>query len=207
MLKGIYAPTDFKLKDSAPSIPSSEKLEIISQYPTLVYHEIRSNREQKADYSISLPFVTGARFYPYTTGSESRLYSDYINIGDEALCSHGLGSRLLRVGIRYGLDINSELKKFTTNAARLGLVNTAIAVLGEENVSVKRYGKRYGWESDRPLDELFKDFPPQQGRKYLVDNIIAKIDPDKAMEWERPIPVLKLAKLLDIKEVLKQQAA
>jgi hypothetical protein len=69
----------------------------------------------------------------------------------------------------------------------LGLVNTVVAVLGEENVVVRLSGQRYGGQNARPLEAMFDDFPPVPGELYLVAGIDARIDPEVAMTWEMPV--------------------
>ena len=45
-------------------------------------------------------------------------------------------------------------------------------------------GIRYGWGGDDCLENIFNDFPPNEGKKYLVGAIEARIDPPEAMMWE-----------------------
>jgi hypothetical protein len=92
--------------------------------------------------------------------------------------------------MRYAVETNPEVETFSTGHARLGVVNTAVNVFGIENVSVQKFGDRFGWRSDRNLDEVLDVYPPEIGKKYIVKSVEAKIDRDLAKTWELPVPDL-----------------
>jgi len=188
MLRNLYAPSDFVSTDANPSIPPEAKLDIIAKSPVEVSHSLFGGRVIDEEFWVSLPFVAGGGF-SYGLGGDhaNRLFTDYVNVGDKELYGHRIGSRLLRAAIRYGVEKEPAVEVFSTGWARLGLVNTTINVLGIENVAFYKGGKRYGWEGDRPLEQVFDDAPPVENKPYLVYGIEAKIDRDLAMSWERPV--------------------
>jgi hypothetical protein len=188
MLRGIYAPTDFISFDLDPALGPEQKLRAIAAAPVTVKPWRINGKIYDDDFTVSLPYIQGAIFHANDRENES-LFTDYVHVGDETLYGHGIGSRLLRAGCRYAVERNKHIKVFTTNWARLGLVNTAISVFGEENVGVD-HGIRYGWQGEKPLDAMFDDFPPDLGKKYLVGGIVARIQLDIAMTWEEPVYTL-----------------
>lgn len=183
MLRGIEAQTDFTPYDLAPDKTRDEKLAIINNSPVL------AEEHDRMSFSTTLPFTQGACFYHSIFSEADLIYSDYINVGDPAIYKAGLGTRLLGAGIRHQLEHNSKLATFRTGWARLGLVNTAVAVFGEENVAVLSAGQRFGWNSDKPINSVFEAVPYEPGKPYLVYSIDASIDSERADLWELPTVV------------------
>jgi len=187
MLKDIYAPSDFAYSDMDPSVRVEDKLTVIAASPVEVVSEMEE------EFSLSLPFVRGGEFSLLLwkncrSGELPFMLAWSIDVGDKELYGYGIGSRLLRAAVRYGIETEPELTRFTTGWARLGMVNTAIKVFGADNVAIEQGGKCYGWQSDKPLDEVFNDYPPEENKPYLVYGIDARINYDKAIQWELPTP-------------------
>lgn len=190
MLRNYYAPTDFSSVDCDPNLSVEAKLSVIEASPVIVKPGAINSESYVDSYSLSLPFVVGAKFYVGLNNDSSFVHTNYFNIGDKELYGRRIGSRILRAALRYAVELNPSVETFSTGRARLGLVNTAVRVLGEENVAVRYFGDRFGWQSDRKLDEVLDEYPPTIGEKYIVKGIEAKIDRDQAVTWELPVPVL-----------------
>jgi hypothetical protein len=182
MLRGVYAPTDFVSRDRDPSISPVDKLRVIDSSPSMV-HPLG---KRATNFIVRLPFTDGAVFEAGLC--HDGVYSEHVNVGDVALYGHGIGSRLLRSGLRHAVELQSgKSTRFITGWARLGLVNTVVSVLGEENVKVRlENGTSYGWQTEQPLGDIFDAQPPVVGEKYLVAAIVANIDPELVMSWEPP---------------------
>lgn len=187
MLRDIYAPTDFKSVDADPSLSPEQKLEAIQRAPAIVTPQIIKGVVYDDSFDIKLPYVDGGVFDFGLTNFPNTLYSEHVNVGDSALYGHGIGSRILKAAFRYAVEQSPLITEFHTGWARLGLVNTTVSVLGLENVGVKSGGKTYGWGGDVPLEAVFDDYPHEEGSRYLVQNICARIDRDLAMTFERPV--------------------
>jgi len=190
MLRDIYAPTDFDSNDQDPSLSPEEKLEIIDRFPVTVTPAVLSGRVYDDMCHVTLPLVRGITFATGLTSSPTGLFIEHVNVGDKELYGKCIGSRLLRATCHFAVERDPHIDRLSTGWARLGLVNTVVRVLGEENVAVTSGGQRYGWESDRALEEVFDDEPAQEGKRYLVYSIEAAIDPEQAMEWEKPVYLL-----------------
>lgn len=187
MLRDIYVATDFAPTNADPTVAAADKLRIIAEAPvTLTPWTIRGQVHDR-HFSVSLPFVRGGDFMAGLPSMRDTLFMDSLNVGDPELYGHGIGSTLLRAACRYGVEREPRINRLAAGWTRLGLVNTAIRVLGEENVGVQISGRQYGWNGERPLEAVFDDFPPQTGEPYLVSSMQARIDPNLAKNWEAPI--------------------
>ncbi len=193
MIRDFYAPSDFDTRDFDPSLSAEEKLRIIASAPVIATPANINGKNYYDDVRVSLPFITGGHFATGLGRSPvgNTVLCDYFALGDEQLYGHGVGSRLLRSALRWAVASDSRTEVLQTNWARLGMVNTAVKVLGEENVGVRAHGADYGWGADKPLEEIFDDYPPIEGKAYLVHYICARIDRDLAMSWEAPVPADK----------------
>jgi len=186
MLRNIYAPTDFKSVDRDPAVSVQEKLSEIAESPVTVSHNFRRGYV-KDEYIVRLPYTDGALFHVLDDEDGRMLvYTDHVNIGDQALYGNGIGTRLLVAGLQHALEMDPRVHEFSTGWARLGLINTAVAVLGESNVGIDAFGQTFGYDSDRALEEVFDEFPPDPGKKYMVNGITARIDHDRVSNWESP---------------------
>jgi hypothetical protein len=191
MLRDIYAPSDLKSINGDPSVPTDRKLEIINQSPITVEHPQTSyGRFITNEFGVKLPFTEGAKFSTYINGC---LFTSFISVGDSELHRNGIGSRLLKSAVRYAVEHKKSppVELFASGWTRLGLVNTAVEVFGQENVAVKIAGKyfenRYGWKGNKELEEIFDDQPPEEGEPYIVYCMEAMIDREQAMSWETPV--------------------
>jgi hypothetical protein len=196
MIRGIYAPSDFVSKDRGPGVSTEEKLRIISSSPVQIEPELLRGKVRMDDVVATLPFVDGGIFAFGLPSFPETILSDHINVGQAELYGHGIGSRLLRAGLRYAVEQDPTVCEFHTGWARLGLINAVVSVLGEDNVGVSIYGDRFGWGTQLPLEAMFDAHPPVEGKKYLVNNIAAKVDRDLALTWEEPRIVLPTDKLV-----------
>lgn len=185
MLRGIYAPSDFTSRDLVPGISAQEKLKVIAASPVIATPDKVNDKVYDDSFSLTLPYTDGGFFLFGISRMPEMLFTDHISVGDEALYGHGIGTRLLKAACRYAVERDRRVKVFSTGWARLGLVNTAIRVFGEQNVAIE-HGERYGWNSDKELAAIFDENPPKAGEKYLVGGIEANIDPSLALTWEAP---------------------
>lgn len=190
MLRELYAPTDFVSEDKDPFFTPEEKLALIDQSAVHAWQSVINGKPYNDQFHVALPFVTGGTFSFGLKKFPEIVFTDYINVGDEQLYRNGIGARLLKAALRHSVGLDERVREFHTGWARLGLINTAVCVLGEENVGVESGGKSYGWGSDHPLSSVLDDFPPEPGEPYLVFKISAKLNRDEAMSWESPIKVL-----------------
>lgn len=185
MLRGIYSPTDFMSSDKDPTVSVEDKLAIIAASPVELECDVAGGVRTDS-FTVTLPFVDGGCFDFGITGYPETVLTDHVNVGDAALYGHGIGSRLLRAALRYAVEQDARITELHTGWARLGLINTVVAILGGENVSVEAYGNRYGWGSDRPLETVLDDYPPVPDETYMVNAVIARIDREVALTWELP---------------------
>lgn len=181
-MRKFHAPSNLGSQNFDPEIPVDEKLGIISSSNVVI--EPIEFSEVAPQFSASLPF-TARSFFGIVSGSE--LYASNIDLGDEELCGHGLGTRILQAAARYAVELKPNVTRFTTKHAHLGLLRTAVKVFGEQNVSVEMCGQGYGRDSDRHLDGIFDDFIPVEGEAYVVHGIEAHIVSELVPTWESPI--------------------
>lgn len=198
MLRGIYSPTDFESLDKDPNYNPKEKLALVEQSAVHMWPSVINNVPYEDHFYVSLPFVVGGTFSCGLPESPEVLFTDYINVGDEALYGNGIGTRLVQAGIRQAVSLDERVTELHTGWARLGLVNTIVRVLGEENVSFYKGGNRYGWGGDNALDTVFDDFPAELNETYLVYKIVAKINRDDAMTWDPPVRVIETNDQLEV---------
>lgn len=186
MLRDLYAPSNLTSRNKAPHVSRAKKLKIIASNAITAYDSM-----YKDCFSLKLPFVWGASLTnPKDSRDETDLYmvATAIDVGDEALYGEGIGTRLMKASVRYALEKPDKPLRFVTGHARLGLVNTAVKVFGEDNVAIEYFGNRYGWKSERPLEAVFDDYPLVKGLPYIVSGIDARINREQAMTWELPVP-------------------
>ena len=191
MLRGVYAPSDFESIDSDPAIPAAVKLAVIHAARVRVTQsEFRDNFG--GPFDLELPFRVRASFdlCTHTDGQpleQPYLSGERIDVSDEALYRNGLGTRLIKSAVRYGLLLEPRLQVFSTGWARLGLLNSVVKIFGEDSVAVMHGDNRYGWNGNVPLDAIFDDLPPRAGQPYLIPAMEAAVNPEIALGWELPI--------------------
>ncbi len=182
MLRDVYVPSDLPSLNVAPDIPASEKIQVITATPVTIFHH------SGFEFDLRLPYVRDTSFVhglPSMTGS---LALEHIDLGDERLYGHGIGSRLLRAATRYIVGLNAGVSSLTVDDhPRLGVLNTFISVFGTESVEARIGGVTYGGRGITTLDQIFEEHPVQAGEPYLLRSITACIDPAIAMSWENPV--------------------
>ena len=183
MLRGVYAPSDFVSRNLDPQINPEQKIAIISRSKVIVTPKPGINLSR---FEVTLPYSDGGEFAYGFNHNPEILFTDYLSVGDEELYRKGLGSRMLMVACRYATERSNRVCVFATGWARLGLLNTAVRVFGDDKVSAVKGKERYGWNGKKSLEEMFDDYPPEEGRKYLVDRVEAYIDREQAGKWEQP---------------------
>jgi|GEM_PF-3757101 len=181
MSEKFYAPSEYISVDQDPTKSVEEKLEIIaSATPKIIENPLGAFR-------ITLPFVWGVSadkdsIHPNT------LYLHSVDVGDEKLYRHGIGTRLLRATAKHGLSVNEDLAKLRAIEADLGLVNALIRSFGKKNVNVSLTSNdHYGLGSEKAIEEIFVTRPPENGKPYKVWEVNATFDAEQALEWELPI--------------------
>ncbi len=180
MLRGYYAPTDWKSIDKGVGIPKEIKLATIAASPVSV------SPIQNA-HKVTLPYVDGLSYVLRRPADEAPiLHLERCNVGDEELYGAGIGTRLLQAAIRHGLELEPRITEFSGQWARLGMLNTIIGLVGQDNVATELDGVVYGLGSGRKLVEMFDAVPFVDGNVYTVDRLRAQINPDTALTWELP---------------------
>jgi GNAT superfamily N-acetyltransferase len=181
MIGEVYAPSNYVSADQDPSKSAEEKLEIINSSQS----KVTENR--LGAFRVTLPYVWGASAEPFVT-DPNKLYLHDVNVGDEELYGHGIGTRLLQAAVRYGASIDPNLKSVLARNADLGLVNTLIKGLGKENVRVSLSAHdHYGFGTNNPLEAIFEHQPSKEGEPYRVWEVEALVDSEQINNWELPI--------------------
>lgn len=182
MLGGVYIPTDFSPQDRGPRLAPEQKLEIIQSSPVVVEKDRKGTK-------IYLPFGVVGRFnvLPKIGEEPPSLMIHFLAIDDENLYGKGIGSRMLKAATRQGLEQVSSLETVYIEDVRWGLLNTAVRVFGEENVSATEAGVEFGRGSAKPLEAILdvKQYVP--GHFFAIDSLRAVIDRSTAAEWELPV--------------------
>lgn len=179
MLAGLYVPSDIEPRDADPRVTSEEKLKIIHRSQVRI-----SSSSDDGHFVARLPYGIWAGVYlPLPSTRERYAWITDIFAGDPSLHQKGIGSRLMRAVITEAVKRDPTVNCVVTGWARLGVVNTLIRVLGEENVSVTNNGRTFGMGTEYPLDDVFKHAPPHEGKQYLVHSTKSRIDPDLVRAW------------------------
>jgi hypothetical protein len=183
MIGEIYAPSNYDSQDQDPKRSAKEKLEIIANSaPQVVENKLLDT------YKVNLPFVWGLTAEPYVHDPDV-LYLHHVNVGDEELYNHGIGTRLLKAAVAHSASKNPNLKRVIAIDADLGLVNTLIKSFGEENIRVSLAPNEcYGAGTKNSLEAIFDLQPPIEGEPYRVWEVEGYIDKKQIEDWELPIP-------------------
>jgi len=99
------------------------------------------------------------------------LFLSNIFVADPRLIGSGTGTRLTRAFIATALEIHPQQQTLDTGWVRLGAANALVNALGQERVRFKTGeapDKWYGWGSDKPHEDIFKDYPPVDGKEYMI---------------------------------------
>lgn len=187
MLRGIYAPSDYDTHNEDPSMSASEKLAIIAASPVTVDVTVAGDQRYDDDVVVKLPYVYGGEVsFGLDEEGDAALLSDF-SVGDDELYGNGIGTRLLQAGIRYALDTDPRITHVVGVWVRLGMLNTIAKSFGVDNVTVTKGGQTYGLGTPRAVEDVFDDFPLEEGKPYLVQTVKAVIDPQKVASWEQPL--------------------
>lgn len=180
MLAGLYVPSDIEPRDADPRVTSEEKLKIIHRSQVRI-----SSSSDDGHFVARLPYGIWAGVYlPLPSTRERYAWITDIFAGDPSLHQKGIGSRLMRAVITEAVKRDPTVNCVVTGWARLGVVNTLIRVLGEENVSVTNNGRTFGMGTERPLEELLEFAPPHDDGPYVVYSTKSRIDPVVIKAWE-----------------------
>lgn len=187
MLRDIYAPSDYDTRNEDPSLSASEKLAVITASPVTIDVTTVDGQRYDDDVVVKLPYVYGGEV-SLGLGEDgcTALLSDF-SVGDDELYGNGIGTRLLQAGIRYALDTDPRTTHVLGVWVRLGMLNTIVKSFGLENVTVTKGGQVYGLGTTRAIEEVFDDFPVDEGKTYSVQTVEAMIDPQKVATWEQPL--------------------
>jgi hypothetical protein len=181
MLRGVHVSSDLPSLNSAPDISATEKLHIIATTPIAIIHH------SAYEFDLRLPYIRDTAFTHSLPSMVGSLALERIDLGDEELYGHGIGSRLLTTATRFAVGLSSVTALTVDDHPRLGVLNTVISVFGEENVEARIGDISYGGQGEHTLGQIFDDHPVQEGEPYLLSVITARIDPATAMTWEVPI--------------------
>ena len=183
MIRGIEAPTDMASLDLAPWLSPEEKLAEIQQSP-VTYESFRNGRALE----LHLPYIRCMMAHFIKTDGGRSMFIESINVTDRNLYKQGIGTRLIRAGIRYGIETFPDLREVSTSGARLGVVNTLAGIVGQENIEVRLAGEDYGGSHPKPLEAMFDDVPWVEGSPYKVHGIRATLDTAGVEAFEMPLP-------------------
>jgi hypothetical protein len=116
------------------------------------------------------------------------LYIHNIHVGDPELRRKGIGTRLVRSIVRYGLENDPEITGIEAVGTNLALAKTFMQAFGEDHVRVD-YTRHQSYGAGQPANvhELLDTIPPASLADTHIWGVFANIDPRSAREWELPI--------------------